>query len=144
MKRLLALAALLLSIQWQNAHAEMQQYGRYEVYYSLFATDFLRPEIARAYGLVRANDRALLNIAVRRTEPTGGSVPIKAVVDGTRSDLIHKRELQFQEVIEEGAIYYLVEFPFRNEETHYLELRIRPEGDTSTLDLRFNQTLYVD
>ena len=144
MKRLLALAALLLSIHWQNAHAEMRQYGRYEVYYSLFATDFLRPEIARAYGLVRANDRALLNIAVRRTEPTGGSVPIKAVVEGTRSDLIHKRELQFQEIVEEAAIYYLVEFPFRNEETHYLELRIHPEGDSSTLDLRFNQTLFVD
>lgn len=144
MKHLLALAALLLSGLWQDARAEMQQFGRYEVYYSLFATDFLRPEIARAYGLVRANDRALLNIAVRRTEPAGGSVPIKAVVEGTRSDLVHKRELRFQEVIEEGAIYYLVEFPFRNEETHYLELLIKPEGDTSTLSLRFNQTLYVD
>jgi len=144
MKRLLAMAVLLLALPWQAAFAEMQAFGRYEVYYSLFASDFLRPEIARAYGIVRANDRAVLNIAVRRLEPAGGSVPIKAKVEGTRSDLVHTRDLELREVIEEGAIYYLAEFPFRNDETHYFKVRIHPDGDTSTLDLQFKQTLYVD
>jgi hypothetical protein len=144
MNRLLATVALWLALPWQAALAEVQTFGRYEVYYTLFASDFLRPEIARAYGIVRANDRALLNIAVRRLEPTGGSVPIKAHVEGTRSDLIQVRELQLREVVEDDAIYYLAEFPFRNDETHYLKLRIQPDGDTSTLDLQFKQTLYVD
>jgi hypothetical protein len=81
---------------------------------------------------------------VRRLEPAGGSVPIKAKVEGTRSDLVHTRDLELREVIEEGAIYYLAEFPFRNDETHYFKVRIHPDGDTSTLDLQFKQTLYVD
>ena len=144
MKRLLAMTALLLALPWQAAFAEVQTFGRYEVYYSLFASDFLRPEIARAYGIVRANDRAVLNIAVRRIEPAVGSVPIKAKVEGTRSDLVHTRDLELREVIEEGAIYYLAEFPFRNDETHYFKVSIHPDGDTSTLDLQFKQTMYVD
>ena len=144
MKRLLAMAVLLLALPWQAAFAEVKTFGRYEVHYIIFASDFLRPEIARAYGIVRANDRAVLNVAVRRLEPSGGSVPIKAKVEGTRSDLVHVRDLELREVIEEGAIYYLAEFPFRDDETHYLKVKIHPEGDTSTLDLQFQQTLYVD
>ena len=94
MKRLLAMAALLLALPWQAAFAETQIFGRYEVYYSIFASDFLRPEIARAYGIVRANDRAVLNVAVRRREPDGSSVPIKAAVEGTQSDLIYTLDLE--------------------------------------------------
>ena len=85
MKRLLAMAVLLLALPWQAAFAEVKTFGRYEVHYIIFASDFLRPEIARAYGIVRANDRAVLNIAVRRLEPAGGSVPIKARPLGRRS-----------------------------------------------------------
>jgi Domain of unknown function (DUF4426) len=144
MKQLLAMAALLMVLPWQAARAETQTFGRYEVHYIIFASDFLRPEIARAYGIVRANDRAVLNVAVRRREPAGGSVPIKARVEGTQSDLIHTRDLALREVIEEDAIYYLAEFPFSNDETRYFKLRIHPDGDTSTLDLQFKQTLYVD
>lgn len=145
MKRLLvlftALAALLPVLP---AFAEMQQYGRYEVHYSLFASDFLSPQVARAYGVVRAPDRALLNVAVRRREDSGSTVPVAAAIEATRSDLVHRQPLPFREVREDGAIYYLADFPFRNEETHYLELRIRPEGDTATLELRFNKMLYTD
>ena len=144
MKRRLALAVLWLALPWQAAVAEVRTFGRYEVYYSIFASDFLRPEIARSYGIVRANDRAVVNIAVRRLEPSGGSVPIKARVEGTRSDLIYTRDLELREIVEEGAIYYLAEFPFRNDETHYFKVRIHPDGDTSTLDLQFQQSLYVD
>ena len=66
MKRLLAMTALLLALPWQAAFAEVQTFGRYEVYYSLFASDFLRPEIARAYGIVRANDRADHRLPIER------------------------------------------------------------------------------
>ena len=86
----------------------------------------------------------MLNIAVLRREPGNGSVPVKARVGGTQSDLIHTRDLAVREVIEEGAIYYLSEFPFRNDETRYFKVRIQPDGDTATLDLQFKQTLYVD
>ena len=134
---------MLVVLSVLPAAAEERQFGRYDVYYSLFTADFLQPDVARALDIVRAGDRAVLNIAVRRRGDHGKDAPVAAVLEGTRGDLIHKSELEFREVAEQDARYYLAQFPFRNGEAVYLELRITPEGESTPLELRFDKTLYV-
>jgi hypothetical protein len=127
-----------------GAAAESRQFGRYEVLYSVFAADFLQPPIAQAYGIVRAADRAVLNITVRRRLDAGGDEAIAAVVSGTRGDLVHTRALEFREVSEPGARYYLADFPIRNDETQYFTVRIVPVGEAAALELRFDKRMFVD
>lgn len=138
------LIAMLLLLAAASAGAESRVFGRYEVHYSIFAADFLQPGIAQAYGIVRAPDRAVLNIAVRRRLDGGGDEAVAAEVSGTRSDLIHKTPLEFREVVEPGARYYLAHFPVRNDETLYFDLNIAPDGDDAMLGLRFEKRFFVD
>jgi len=137
---LIALAMLPVTI----TRAEQQSYGRYDVYYSVFASDFLQPATAQALGIVRAADRAVLNLSVRRRGDDGGDVAVAATVEGTRGDLIRDTPLAFREVVEDEARYYIAEFPVRNDEKQFFRLRILPEGEASPLELRFEKTLYVD
>jgi len=123
------------------ARAESRQFGDYDAHYSVFASSFLQPAVASAYGIVRARDRAVLNIALRQRSQDSA---VAARVSGTRGDLIHKHPLVFREVREDGAIYYLADFPFINGETLYFEIDIGPEADSGTLKLRFEKVLYVD
>ena len=52
--------------------------------------------------------------------------------------------LEFREIREEQAVYYLADFAFISGEAIYLDLAIRPEGQPGALSLQFNQTLYAD
>jgi hypothetical protein len=139
-----ALAALMLLLGGATVAAETRQFGRYDVHYSLFAADFLQPGIAQAYGIVRAADRAVLNVAVRRRLDSGGDEAVAAEIAGSRSDLIYTTPLEFREVSEPGARYYLADFPIRNDETQYFTLKILPAGDTGALELRFDKRMFVD
>jgi len=135
-----ALAAwVLLALLATAARAETRQFGAYELHYSVFTSDFLQPDIAAAYGIVRAKDRALLNVAVRRDGATVG-----ATLAGTRSDLIRKTPLEFREIREEQAVYYIAEFGFVDGETVYFDISVLPAGETRPLVLQFQQVLYAD
>ena len=126
------------------AHAEVRRFGAYEVHYSLFQSSFLQPSIASAYSFVRARDRAVLTIAVRRGSDSPAGIAVSAAVSGKRGDLIYNNALEFREIREEQAVYYLADFAFISGEAIYLDLAIRPEGQPGALSLQFNQTLYAD
>jgi hypothetical protein len=134
--------ALALLAAAAPAGADERRFGRYDVHYSLYTADFLQPDVARTLDIVRGKDRAVLNIAVRRRGEDGTDAPVAAALEGTSGDLIHKSALEFREVAEQDARYYLAQFPFRDGETMYIELRITPQGEPQPLELRFDKTLY--
>ena len=134
---------VLLSLAGTVARAELRQFGDYDVHYTVFASDFLQPETASALGIVRAKDRAVLNVSVRRRVPGDATGhPVEARPSGTLSDLVHPKELEFTPVHEPGAIYYLAQFPFRDAEQLLFRLRIGLED--RTVEMQFDKTLYVD
>ena len=137
------LGLILLSLG-AAAQAEMRQFGDYEVHYSLFQSSFLQPSIASAYAIVRARDHAVLTIAVRRASKEPAGVAVSAAITGQRGDLIYHKALDFREIREEQAVYYVADFAFISGEAIYFDLSIRPEGDPNALSLKFNQTLYAD
>lgn len=122
-------------------HAEQKQdIGGYEAHYSVIATTFLRPEIAADYGITRARDRALLNVAI--IDPASG--PVKAEVSGAVKDLLSQtRALEFSEVEEGEAVYYLATLRHDDQETLRFTVTVRtPDG--ASHELRFQQKMYFE
>lgn len=120
-----------------------KQFGADTVYFSVLNTSFLSPEIARSYGIVRGDNKFLINVAIRRQQDDR-DVAAAAQVSGSTSDLIHRSELEFLEVAEQDALYYIASFEIDNTEKRDFRLKILAEGQRQSYDINFNKKLYVD
>lgn len=132
--------ALVLAITFAFAtHAEQsKQAGAYNVHYVAFASTFISPEMARKYNIVRGRNRALINISVLDKE---GS-PVRAKLNGTVKNLPGQiLRLNFEEVIEGDAVYYLAQTRFSDQELMRFKINfVGPDGVENKLD--FDQKLY--
>ncbi|MFA0810338.1 DUF4426 domain-containing protein [Microbulbifer epialgicus] len=124
MKRILAAAATLALLFWTASAAAQEarviknyeDFGDYRVVYSVFNSDFIQPDIAQKYQLVRARDRAFVNVSVVKKD--GGTRGLSAELSGNATNLIQQsRPLKFLEIREGDAVYYLAPLRFENEET---------------------------
>ncbi len=115
--------------------------GPYQIYYSVFNSTVVPPEVAKAAQLRRGNDIALLNISVRKNIENG-NIEKHAVVKGTKSDLIHHIPLDFVEMEERGAIYYLASFKFNHKEMLHFNVDVQPDRNRAPFNIKFSRTLY--
>lgn len=119
--------------------------GDYEVLYSVFSTSFLSPEIASAYGIVRSKARGMVNVAV---VPAGGDARTRgrsSLIRGHVSNIIGQRQdLDFMEINEGAAVYYLAPFSFQNEDFMTFKIRVQPDPNKPAHPLSFQRTLYRD
>jgi len=131
-------AVLLLALGAAVQAEQFEQLGRFQAHYSVVPTTLLNPAIATDYGITRARDRALVNIAV--IDPESGPVP--ADVSGTVRDLLSvERTLDFTEVREGEAIYYLTTVEHGDEETLRFFIDVEtPDGVSHRLE--FQEKLY--
>ena len=122
------------------AFAERKQtFGELDVHYSVFNSSFLQPDIAAAAGLTRSKTVGVLNIAALKG---GKGQPAK--VGGTLKNLLGQTvELQFTQVLESGAVYYLAEFPLREREILTFSVNVQI-GDGAPHTLTFNQEVFPD
>lgn len=128
-----------------SALAGEKRFDNFTVHYSVFNSAFISADVAKAYGITRGKNRALINIAVRTDLPEGGDRAQRAVVSGSTYDLIHRTALEFREIEEQGAIYYIAEFTFTDKELRSFTLSVQPQdADATAYELKFNQTFYVD
>lgn len=124
-------------------------FGDHAVHYSVFNTTFLQPEIAERYGVVRARDRALVNISVLDAD---GRAMATSVTGSVRNLLGQSHSLRFRRFDEGDAIYFLATLAYEHGEALRFEIVAElPEGAAATAqaggDLRratvqFQQTLY--
>jgi len=119
-----------------------KQFGDDTIHFSVLNSSFLSPKIARSYGIVRGKNKFLINIAVRRQAGTT-TAALRAQVSGSQSDLIHRTPLEFREIIEQDAIYYIAEFAISNDERRDFRLQVSVD-DKPSYDIQFNKMLYVD
>ncbi len=139
---LVALLAALISIS-ALAQDSSKRFGDYEVHYSVLNSTFLEPETAAGYGITRGKNHALINIAVRKHLPDGSNKAQKAIVRGKSSDLIHASELEFTEIVEQEAIYYIAGLRFNDKELRTFEIKVQPDPNIKPYGLKFNKTLYA-
>ncbi len=95
----------------QTLAQQMEKFGRFELYYSVVNTTFLDPKIASTYGIARGEKRAIINLAVRENL-ADGSTSRAMKLQGRTWDLIQSQTLEFTEVREGDAIYYIAKFQF--------------------------------
>ena len=140
-----ALFILVLSLASLNSYAEnSKEFGDYIVHYNAFRSDTISPEVAKQYNLARANNRALINIAVLQKVINTTGKPTKSMVTGHASNLTGQlKQLEFKEISEGTAIYYLAETKVSDGEFLKFDLKVTPEGETKTVRLQFNKRFFT-
>jgi hypothetical protein len=141
-----ARVVLLLVAMLCGGSARAQQseiFGPYELHYSVVDTTFLAPEVAATYGIVRGKKHAILTLAVREELGPAGET-LNMLLKGRTWDLIQNQPLEFLEIREGKAVYYIAEFKFINEEWRFFEVDFRPEGADRTYRFTFKHQLYVE
>ena len=143
--RLLSLLVLVLMAPAAQAQ-QSQDFGNYVVHYNAFNAHLITPEIARAYGIQRSSNRALLNVTVLKKVMDTPGTPVGANVTASGTNLTgQRREIAVREIEETvGAFYYLGEFPIHNMETWRFEVAVAIEGETDPLQVRFTQQFYTE
>ncbi|HHX34671.1 MAG TPA: DUF4426 domain-containing protein [Gammaproteobacteria bacterium] len=125
-----------------TAHADVkrkQSYGALDVHYNIFNSTFLQPETARAVGLNRSKNQAVLNVSM--VKDAKGQ---KGAVTGSFKNLLGQTEkLTFKEIDEGDAVYYLAQFAITGQEILRFELQIT-DSDGKTHSLKFNQEVFPD
>jgi len=137
--------AIFLALISTNIFAENSKtFGDYVIHYNAFRSDTLTPEIAKAYSLTRRNNRMVVNITVQKKNGDV-SKPVKAKVTGFASNLTGQlKDLEFKEIHDGEAIYYLAQSQVANRETLKFDITATPAGEKLVAKLNFKQQFYTD
>jgi len=141
-KVLFIFALALVSL---NSYAESsKEFGDYVVHYNAFRSDTISPEVAKQYGLARANNRVLINIAVLKKVMNTTGKPTASKVTGHASNLTGQlKQLKFKEINEGKAIYYLAETKISDGEFLKFDIKILPEGEKRATRLKFDKRFFT-
>jgi len=126
-----------------NALAEnMQKLGKMNVHYMAIGSTFLTPAIAKTYGIERSRYNGLINISVLDNSVKGNPAKTVLISGNAVNNIGQTKSLDFREVKEGNAIYYLAEINYSNEETFHFTIKLDDGNDQQTL--KFDQKFYVD
>ena len=140
MKRVLLLLLVCLGLNFGVSAEQKKQLGNWDVHYIAFPAPLLTPEIATQYKLQRSKYNAVINISVLDKNTQQAQ---KVAISGIAKDLQGRQQaLQFNEVTEGNAVYYLAQLPFRHEQRFSFTISIVSGNQTE--QLTFDQTFYVD
>ena len=112
------------------------------VYYNVFNSTLIQPEIAKQHGLVRAKDRVYVNIAL--VKKSGGN-GIAATLSGQHRNLMQQKfPLEFIEIKESTATYYLAPIRFNNEEILHIDIQVASLDASDSGEFTITKKLYKD
>ena len=138
------LLAITLSLfMMSHAGAEnMKKLGSMNVHYMAIGSTFFSPEIAKAYGITRSRYNGLIHISVLDNTKSGNPAKTVSINGQAKNNLGQFKDLDFKEVKEGNAIYYLAQVSYNDEETLHFTLDIN--DGTEQQRLKFSQKFYVD
>ena len=110
--QLLLVFVLSLGIVTSASAENMKTLGTMNVHYMAIGSTFFTPEIAKVYGITRSRYNGLINISV--LDNTIKDTPAKSVsINGkAKNNLGQFKVLEFKEVKEGNAIYYLAQVSY--------------------------------
>lgn len=122
-----------------------QKFGAYTVHYNVFNSKTIPAEVAKIYQLTRSKDLALVNISLTKTENGVTTLGLPAKISVKAVNLMQQvKELEFKEIKEPEATYYLAPFRHTNEEDIRFEVSVLPEGETKALAVSFTRRLFTE
>jgi len=148
MKVLMTIALTLLSTLClaRDNGEQKQVFGDYEVHYIGLNSTFLTPEVAKAYDITRSGSLGYLSVSILKKAAKGElAKPVSGRVEGQLRNLIGQaKTLQFKQVKESNAVYYITTFRFDDEDMYNLNLKVTPDGQARTFDVKFSQRFYQE
>lgn len=142
---LLMLIMLAVPVTLQAANEPYETFGEYKVFYTVFNSSFIKPDIARTYNITRGKRHVLVNISLIKSGPEGDSEGLAAEVKGTAANLMQQQKtLKFQEIKEQEAVYYLAPLRITDEEVMNFKIDVTATPGARPFTLEFTKTLYVD
>lgn len=129
-----------------TATAESVSFDDYEVHYSVFASTFLSPEVARQNDLNRSRNIGIVNISIMRSTDDGGLKTVPGQVEGkVLNDIQQPTFLAFRRIQEGDDVYFISQFQYRPAELLTFQITARPSGSGNTeLPIRFTHKLFND
>lgn len=133
----LALSSLAFGL---NAQAEnAKEFADHIVYFNAFPTDSLPAQMTKQYGLKRSKNYAMINISVME-KGAGAPVGVKSNVTGELKNLMgQSRELEFREIKEGKAVYYIAQIGVQSKETVNFYVDIKPNGGQEKYQISFSK-----
>ncbi|TRX55840.1 DUF4426 domain-containing protein [Thalassomonas sp. M1454] len=133
--------SLLCFSSFSNAE-NMKMLDQLEVHYIGLSTSILQPEIAKQYNIERSRYRGFVNISILDTSKEGKPA-ITAGLSGSATNLVGQRmQLEFEQIKEGSAIYYIAIVKYPNDETYNFDITINNNGKEHKL--KFQQKFYIE
>ncbi len=141
--RLLTLTLGLLLLA--QAQAGQEDFGDYQVHWSVFPSTFLDPEVARANNLQRSRGIGIINISIMTEGEHGQIRPVGGQVQGqVTNDIQQVNFLAFRRIQEGDAVYFIAQYQHRPGDLMTFNITARPTGHNRDLPVRFSHTLFND
>ena len=148
--RFVSLLATVILLASSNLSAAPNQQkwskrsGEHMVYYSVFNSQFINPEVAKSYNIVRAPNRALINISVTRVKDDGSeTLGQPSTIEGYAQNLMGVvTPLNFRAISHPGTVYYIAEFRYSSREVINFYVDAKPDGTNKPIELAFSKKLY--
>ncbi len=138
-------ATLLTLASLQAQAAGSQDFGDYQVHWSVLPSTFLSPEVAKANDLQRSKGIGIVNISIMQEQDNGALKPVSGQVEGKVSNDIQQINfLAFRRIEEGDAVYFIAEYQYRSGELMTFNITARPTGHRQDLSVRFAHTLFID
>ncbi|MHC8369049.1 DUF4426 domain-containing protein [Pseudomonas sp. ZT5P21] len=113
-----------------------ETFGDVTVHYNTFNSTFLTPDIAKSAELNRSKNQGVINVSVIKD-----GKPLVSNVSGSVKDLTSQTvPLKFKQITEQGAIYYIAQFPVDQQEIRTFEIKVQNGDKINTIN--FNQELF--
>ncbi|MBQ0745598.1 MAG: DUF4426 domain-containing protein [Marinobacter sp.] len=137
--------ALLTALISLPAHAGSEDFGDYEVHWSVFSSTLLTPEVAKANNLQRSKGIGIVNIAIMHKDESGVIKPVTGQVEGKVSnDIQQVKFLAFRRIQEGDSVYFIAQYQYSSAELMTFNVTARPSGHSQDLPVRFAHTLFND
>ncbi len=135
----LLISFFLLAISSYVLADNSKEYNDHIVYYNAFPTDSLPSQMTKQYGLKRSKNYAMINVSVMEK---GAGIPtgVKSKVTGHLKNLMGQtRDLEFREIKEGKAVYYIAQIGVQSRELVTFVIDIRPEGSSEKYNIKFGK-----
>jgi len=140
-----ALFILAVALTSMNSIADnSKEFGDYVIHYNAFRSDTISPEVAKQHNLARTSNRVLVNISVLKKDANSNGKPTASKVTGHASNLTGQlKNLEFKEITEGTAIYYLAEAKISDGEFLKFDVKVIPDGEENAARLQFDKRFFT-
>lgn len=125
-------------MMWHGTYAaaETIEWQGYEIHFTTFSSLLIPPEIAAMHDIDRAKNRIVTNISILKE-----GEPQTAIVRGQNTNLLNQLyTMEFTEVQESSAVYYLANQLIDERDTLRFKIQLTPTGIDDTYEFEFMRT----